>query len=343
MALLFVAGGLTAQSDYRLPEAVAIPGAERLGARLLEELRPFGWSPDGKFAYLSVEEVDGRGGVIYSYRIFDAVSDVELYLFEDDSFRWPEGSPGAENPTASHSWARSGEEVSQALSRHRIRRQAGIVVRSFPAVTPLGTYIAEAVITLEDQPEDPAFDRVDGYEVWIRRAGESAKRIAAAQDVFAVDGSVLGFFTSPFEPRILVLFGQERYVFEGTAIEYHFFGSSLVAGFRPQTLLSDAPPVSGSYVHEADVAGLEVIEYPDGTVSLDGYAEWIGPGGAESGNVNVGEISGRALYSRGRAIYDDGYGCRLDLRFTPGAVTVQEDGSCGGLNVTFAGSYRRSE
>jgi hypothetical protein len=132
-------------------------------------------------------------------------------------------------------------------------------------------------------------------------------------------------------------------VFEGTALEYRFFGSSLVVGFRRRSVLPEGSTVSGGYVHEADIASLHVTEYPDGTLSLDGYAEWIGPGGAESGNVNVGEVSGRALYSGDRAIYDDGFGCRLELRFTPEALSTEEEGSCGGLNVTFAGNYRRGE
>jgi hypothetical protein len=58
-------------------------------------------------------------------------------------------------------------------------------------------------------------------------------------------------------------------------------------GFRRRSVLPEGSTVSGGYVHEADIASLHVTEYPDGTLSLDGYAEWIGPGGAEGGKWEV--------------------------------------------------------
>ena len=37
--------------------------------------RPFGWSADGKFAWLESREIDGRGGTVYLYIVYDAVED----------------------------------------------------------------------------------------------------------------------------------------------------------------------------------------------------------------------------------------------------------------------------
>lgn len=342
VAVLFALAALdvSAQTSYRLPEAVQVPGADRLGARLLEELRPFGWSRDGKLAYLSVEEVDGRGGTIFTYRVVDAVTDRELFVFEDDSFEWPEGSGEAETPRPEHSWRRVGAEVSAALARFGIVEGSASQILRFPADLPAGTFSADVITLLEKDPEEPAFDRLDAYEVWVRRPGVASKRITAQADVFAVNATVLGYIASPFEPRLFVLVGEERYVFEGTAIAFRFFGSSLAAGFRSQAVLP-GQRVSGSYSRPSGDAWLEVSQHPDGTLSLEGYAESFGPGGVDAGAVNVGEVSGTALYSQGRAVYDDGYGCRLELRFSRGRIEVTEAGSCGGLNVSFAGGYTR--
>lgn len=341
-AFLLVAAGLSAQARYSLPAPLEVPAYDRSSPRPLEELRPFGWSPDGAFAMLTVEEVDGRGGVVYTYRVRSAVTDEDLYLLEDDSFSWPPGSAEAENPTAEISWARVGEAVSKVLASYGIVQDPEIAIRRFPIESPVGTVTADAVVAFEAEPEDADFDRVDGYEVWIRRERRSAKRIASEVDVFAFGARVLGYFASPFEPRILVLCGEERYVFEGTAVAYRYFGASLVVGFRPQRVLRERPKVSGSYRHTAGVAELIIEEYPDGTVSVEGYAESVLAGGASEGAVNVGEISGVAAYSDGRAFYFDGFGCFLELRFASDALEVVEVGSCGGLNVSFSGRFERN-
>lgn len=341
-AFLFVAVGISAETRYTLPAPVEVPEYDRSSPRYLEELRPFGWSPDGAFAMLTVEEVDGRGGVVYTYRVRSAVTDKDLYFLEDDSFYWPPGSEEAENPTAEISWGRVGVEVSEVLASYGIVQGAGITVRGFPIESPFGSVTADAVVAFEAHPDDAYFDRLDAYEVWVRRAGRSAKRIASEVDVFALGARVIGYFGSPFEPRILVLCGEERYVFEGSAVAYRYFGAALAVGFRPLRVLQAGPNVSGRYSHTAGVAELVVDEYPDGTLAIDGYAESMLAGGASEGAVNVGEISGVAAYSEGRAFYFDGFDCVLEIRFDSDALEVIEAGSCGGLNVSFSGRFERN-
>ena len=52
------------------------------------QFRPFGWSRDGKFAWLESRDIDGRGGTVYTYTVYDAVEDTAAFTLSDDSFDW---------------------------------------------------------------------------------------------------------------------------------------------------------------------------------------------------------------------------------------------------------------
>ena len=104
--LLIVLAGTASAEGYVLPGEIA--GVARF--------RPFGWSADGKFAWLESRDIDGRGGTVYLYVVYDAVEDKEVFTHADDSFDW-----GTEvDATEQESWSRSGNEVSAALARYGI-------------------------------------------------------------------------------------------------------------------------------------------------------------------------------------------------------------------------------
>lgn len=320
------------EAGYTLPEAVSLPGVAD-GEELYFELRPFGWSRDGAFAYMSVREVDGRGGVIFRYVVIDAVRDELLAVVEDDSFDWDNG---AMDPTPEYSWRRSRRSVEEMLRAHSIV-QSKSAVRTFPLEAEAGRYDASVLISPDAEAEDPAFDRLESYQVWVRQDGTAAKRISRQRDVFGVDAKVSGYLRSPYEPRMLVVVLEEHYVFEGTELHPRLFGSHLNYGFRPRSVLGEER-VGGSYVHEADVAFLEVTEHTDGTLRIAGWAEWHGP---MEGSVHVGEVDVEAYYADGWAYCRGEQGCELRLEFEPGGLKVEQFGECGGMNVTFGGSYRR--
>lgn len=102
--------------------------------------------------------------------------------------------------------------------------------------------------------------------------------------------------------------------------------------------------VSGVYEMNdgAREATLEVELLDAGHVRIKGDAFWIG--NAETGNVNIGEVSGIVPLEGGRAVYaDEGeYACRFVISFGAGSLSVAGDnGNCGGHNVSFDGRYRR--
>jgi hypothetical protein len=324
------------ETSYVLPQPVNLPVPQGSPAPTAE-FRPFGWSEDGRFAYLSVIVMAGRGGVVYRYTILDAVTDEELFLLEDDSYDWGDEAESMDGPSAAESWRRSGPAVSKALIESGIIQSGGLVIESFP-LRREGMELTSEVLADIDPEGDPGFDELASYEVWMRRSGKDAKRLTLQSDVFAVRAFVAGFISSPFEPRVLAAVFEERYVFEGMGLHLKLFGSGLESGFSPRSVLRSGT-VTGSYRHEHGAGSLDFVEHPDGTLEVEGYAEWVG---RKEGAVNLGEISGTALYSGSRAVYDDGWGCRLEFAFSPGAVHVTEYGSCGGLNVSFAGGYGQS-
>ena len=73
-----------------------------------------------------------------------------------------------------------------------------------------------------------------------------------------------------------------------------------------------------------------------GTLGVEGQAYWHGLGD----NVHVGEIAGRVA-PEGNALTLEEDTCRVTLRLVGPYLVVNDNGQCGGVNVTFDGVYRR--
>jgi hypothetical protein len=283
---------------------------------------------------MTVRQVDGRGGTIFAYEVIDAVSDRRLARIEDDSFDWDDLS-APETPQAS--WRRVGSEVTQMLRDHGIVQTGELPVRGLPFESGGYRFDASTLVDLEVEPDDPAFDRIEAYEVWMRRVGESAKRVSVQTGIRAVGVAVAGYIQSPFESRVLLAVLEERYVFEGSELLLRLYGSHLNVGFERQGFDS-VPDPSGVWHHEADVAELFIDVSPDGTLSLRGQALSTGN---QAGAVNVAEIDAIATYSERRAYAGIAANCELELFFADEGLNIRERGSCGGRNAAFGGAYHR--
>ncbi len=112
----------------------------------------------------------------------------------------------------------------------------------------------------------------------------------------------------------------------------------------------NAEAVTGTYVRRDDEysddgepAEISVRALPDGRVSIEGEALWVG--NADTGNVNTGSLEGEHELRAGTVEYRDGddeWSCLLILRFARDALDVHEPRStCGGMNVRFGGHYIR--
>lgn len=128
-----------------------------------------------------------------------------------------------------------------------------------------------------------------------------------------------------------------------------FFFSVSAASNGPRTPPSSSS-VGGQYkrlnakgtldYHSAEI---DVQLLGDGRVRVQGDATWVG--NPKTGNVNTGQIDGTFALNGDKVIYnDDGgdQGCRFTMTFTRDLLIVTDDnGNCGGLNVSFDGRYKR--
>mgnify|MGYP000853181553 FL=1 len=114
----------------------------------------------------------------------------------------------------------------------------------------------------------------------------------------------------------------------------------------------NAEAIAGSYTRrdrnysdEGEPSEITVRALPDGRVTIEGEALWIG--NAETGNVNTGTLEGDHELRAGVVDYRDGddeWSCVLTLRFGRDSIDIDEPRpSCGGNHVRFGGHYRKSQ
>jgi uncharacterized protein len=90
---------------------------------------------------------------------------------------------------------------------------------------------------------------------------------------------------------------------------------------------------------DKDQASLLLVGLSDHRLYASGSAVWNGPNAA-NGQVNVGEIQGVGVLEGGKAVFDL-HGCAATLALGDKGIEVEDESGCGGLNVTFKGTYRR--
>jgi hypothetical protein len=110
-----------------------------------------------------------------------------------------------------------------------------------------------------------------------------------------------------------------------------------------------APPSvkgwSGMWLFDAANIEIHPGKAP-GTLRVKGIALWgtHDPWRVKNGGINTGELDGTVTAKGDRADYSDGageYDCRAELRLLGPYLLVEDNGNCGGVNVTFSGIYRK--
>jgi hypothetical protein len=109
---------------------------------------------------------------------------------------------------------------------------------------------------------------------------------------------------------------------------------------------SDAPSKwTGEYERywkgkiDKNSATLLLIGLSNNRIFVSGDALWVGQN-VEMGEVNIAELNGVGVIQAEKAIYNVDE-CRAILTREIDEVNVESDSICGGLNVTFAGKYRK--
>jgi hypothetical protein len=114
------------------------------------------------------------------------------------------------------------------------------------------------------------------------------------------------------------------------------------------TALACAQNLSGKYERilngkpDTNSATITIEEKGNGKVHVEGDAVWVG--NAATGHVNNGEIKGDSAVANNLILYrDPSTGCRMTIAIVKDGLKVSKTTSaCGGLNVTFNGTYRKA-
>jgi hypothetical protein len=224
---LAVVWGVDAEG-YVIPGTVGGPsGGQEFSSG---QFRPFGWSADGKFAWLECRDIDGRGGTVYTYTVYDAVEDAAVFTLSDDSFDWPTDL----DATVEESWKRSGEDVAAALEKYGVVQSGGIVVSAFPLQRAGDRYTASLVVQNDPSADEFADDRVQSYSLSLSSRNRGTKVVNRKEDVKATQVWIDGYILSPREPRILIVVSEQKRVFEGYENDLFFYGAHLGLGFKKQ-------------------------------------------------------------------------------------------------------------
>lgn len=195
-----------------------------------------GFSKDGKAAICLNEEIDGRGGNVVTFRVQDLVTDEVLCEFDWDSYEYS-GQDYEEHDQifASESvmsvFAKEkGNEIDKLLGQYSIIVQPCEFVY-FPKNDDV--YGLSFDVSIEDtgKRKYEVFQIVN-YSISARKNGEGAKRLTFQQDVVCENVHVCGYFKSPYEERVVLVAGEEHYIFEGNGLRYRLFGCDLNKGFE---------------------------------------------------------------------------------------------------------------
>lgn len=189
--------------------------------------RIFGFSKDGKMAYSLEEDVDGRGGTIIQYIIQDLVTDKILWTTKDDTENWTgEQDSMATLTTFLISLNNKKAELKSAMQKYGII-QADSEFLQFP--TKDGYSCTANVQDKTKGGDDDWLGKID-YQIRVKNPAGKSKTVASAKDEKAYQVVVCGYFKNPYENRLAIIYGEEKYVFEGTGISYHVAGCDLSEG-----------------------------------------------------------------------------------------------------------------
>lgn len=90
---------------------------------------------------------------------------------------------------------------------------------------------------------------------------------------------------------------------------------------------------------DTDTAFIDLTKVDSNTYELSGTSVWVGD--PSSGLVNLGEIAG-VVRLKGNQIDYGVDGCTLKIVLDQDTLVVSKDKGCGGLNVSFNGTYLKT-
>lgn len=207
------------------PFVYAAPEAAHDAMYGFPAVRIWGWSKDGKAAYSTECGIEGRGGMILQYCIYDFTRDTIIAAITIDSFDYTIEEAGDAMIFALY--AAKKDEIQTLMRIHAIAPQETPFL-PFPIQKDKKQYTYTIDIEYEDTPE--FYDTIKKYTVSITTDGKR-KTIKTAADVSALNVYCCGYFISPLKNWAVIILAEERWGFEGTELVYGFSGCNLNTDF----------------------------------------------------------------------------------------------------------------
>ncbi|TFH04259.1 MAG: hypothetical protein E4H09_03865, partial [Spirochaetales bacterium] len=151
--------------------AVDLPSGIALGS-FPADLFQFGWSRDGKFAYLWVQDTPFREGLGLRYAIIDAVTDREVWSLYDhtDQYDWD-----GVTPPAALSLERNAKDLEAAFASAGIVQVPGSAVGRFPLEQSTGRYDVAVAERRVNPDSSPYRNDIVGYRLTVTSRGIGTK------------------------------------------------------------------------------------------------------------------------------------------------------------------------
>ena len=213
-----------------------------------QQMMPMGWSRDGRIAFVLLQhQNDGRGAAEYRFIVFDAVEDVYLYdhkVVPDDAEDFD-----IDDDAFEYAWKKGFVEFEIRLKAFDIvplGRDGDSGLETFPVTARGNEFDSEVVLDPPLNNDEDKSSALRNYILRVNRGDGRTKTSTRGNSLRMKRGTVCGYLKSPFEERILIVYGLDMYVPDWEAMpnpdgsvalwmtefELEFSGSHLLVGFQ---------------------------------------------------------------------------------------------------------------
>lgn len=199
-----------------------------------------GWSRTGICAILQTLEAGERGGYYLRFLLLDSVDDATIFDKQAHTDDLGPNTPDPDDMPAAWSKTAIASEFSTECEANGIDESGGPELASFPLAYK-GSQVSVAMAAepgderlSPSQKEDAAKgSKMLDLSILATRSGRGSKTLSKLKGVMASAYGVEGYYSSPYEPRILVVYSTTTSGFEGDkAMSVGFAGCSLEAGYK---------------------------------------------------------------------------------------------------------------
>lgn len=200
------------------------------------EIKILGWSKFGKVAWFQSEDTGGKGGVSVTFFISNLVNDTIVYkkTFDGDNYKEysvenQESTINTTEPFINYIFKNEYNEIAEILFKNEIR-QIYTPYNKLPIIYNNEFYKCNIIIKEKNQKNE-FWDKIASYKIIIMNKNHK-KIITYSDNVSALNIYICGYFLSPFESRVLIVYAIQEQGFEESVLEYKFSGCSLDKGFK---------------------------------------------------------------------------------------------------------------